>query len=293
MGQEVFDPKIMSSAHINFLFGSGVNGSAFPTMDGFTETKKIIKEKTGKDVGIEEGIDLLGNDAGRKEVIALFENEFSKFENSTDFSNASIKNIEKLFKAVNSLVEVSENRQPQMKQVNIFTLNYDNIVESSLKNCGLICTAVSPASLAFENVFLNLVGYRPDIKKYIPTYLLLKLHGDSKDKSMVFPGNGKFRAALDAREFELLFDMKSKLSAFNSILIVIGYSGHDEDVNGIIKSFISSGLTVFWFKYKKEDVIPASLASGVIPVENESNPIDGTLQCQKLLSQLWTQSSGK
>jgi hypothetical protein len=110
---------------------------------------------------------------------------------------------------------------------------------------------------------------------------------------MVFPGNGKFRAALDAREFELLFDMKSKLSAFNSILIVIGYSGHDEDVNGIIKSFISSGLTVFWFKYKKEDVIPASLASGVIPVENESNPIDGTLQCQKLLSQLWTQSSGK
>ena len=47
--------------------------------------------------------------------------------------------------------------------------------------------------------------------------------------------------------------MKEKLSRENSVLIVIGYSGNDEHINKILKDCISSGLTIYWFKFKKED----------------------------------------
>lgn len=38
-----FDMKILSSSHLNFLFGSGVNGKAFPQFNGFTKTLDSLK----------------------------------------------------------------------------------------------------------------------------------------------------------------------------------------------------------------------------------------------------------
>ena len=49
--------------------------------------------------------------------------------------------------------------------------------------------------------------------------------------------------------------MKEKLSRENSVLIVIGYSGNDEHINKILKDCISSGLTIYWFKFKKASVL--------------------------------------
>jgi hypothetical protein len=42
-----FDSKIISSCHINFLFGVGVNGGAFPQLDIFKETIGAIKGYIG------------------------------------------------------------------------------------------------------------------------------------------------------------------------------------------------------------------------------------------------------
>lgn len=39
-----FDSKILSSSHINFFFGSGVNGKAFPQMNGFVKTVEKMEK---------------------------------------------------------------------------------------------------------------------------------------------------------------------------------------------------------------------------------------------------------
>ncbi|MCH3976886.1 MAG: hypothetical protein LKE36_04750 [Bacilli bacterium] len=44
------DSKLLSSCHINFLFGAGVNGSGFPQLNGFAKTKEFISELLGTNV---------------------------------------------------------------------------------------------------------------------------------------------------------------------------------------------------------------------------------------------------
>lgn len=39
-----FDINVLSSSHINFLFGAGVNGKAFPQLKSFTDTSPKIVE---------------------------------------------------------------------------------------------------------------------------------------------------------------------------------------------------------------------------------------------------------
>ena len=38
-----FDSKILSSSHINFLFGAGVNGTAFPQIYKFSKSLELLK----------------------------------------------------------------------------------------------------------------------------------------------------------------------------------------------------------------------------------------------------------
>jgi hypothetical protein len=90
----------------------------------------------------------------------------------------------------------------------------------------------------------------------MPTYCIAKLHGTVNGgkispEDIIYPGLSKYNKALDADYFEVLFKMKSELFKYNSILIVIGYSGYDEHINRIIKECINNGLTVFWFKWNK------------------------------------------
>ena len=83
--------------------------------------------------------------------------------------------------------------------------------------------------------------------------------------------------------------MKEKLSRENSILIVIGYSGNDEHINKILKDCISSGLTIYWFKFKKEDYIPEDMTNKVLIIENEEG-LDTTLKCSNMVNELWAKS---
>ena len=42
-----FDKNILSSTHINLLFGAGVNGTVLPQLNRFNKTKKKIEEFGG------------------------------------------------------------------------------------------------------------------------------------------------------------------------------------------------------------------------------------------------------
>lgn len=58
-GSSKFDMKILSSSHINFLFGSGVNGKALPQFNGFAKTLNKLKEFSCKKINLEEAINEL------------------------------------------------------------------------------------------------------------------------------------------------------------------------------------------------------------------------------------------
>lgn len=62
-----FDINVLSSSHINFLFGAGVNGKAFPQLKSFTDTLSKIEELGGNiENGLESGIDSLSSCAHKK-----------------------------------------------------------------------------------------------------------------------------------------------------------------------------------------------------------------------------------
>lgn len=47
--------NIISSSHINFLFEAGVNGRAFPQLNGFKDTIKLLSSFVGQDIQDFEG----------------------------------------------------------------------------------------------------------------------------------------------------------------------------------------------------------------------------------------------
>ena len=43
MNIDKFDSKILSSSHISFLFGAGVNGTAFPQINRFNKSTDLLE----------------------------------------------------------------------------------------------------------------------------------------------------------------------------------------------------------------------------------------------------------
>ena len=288
MNIDKFDSKILSSSHINFLFGAGVNGTAFPQINRFNKSTDLLEKLLGEPFqNFENGIDNLKTDEEKKQVLDLFLEEFNEFSRSVDYNNKSIKNIELLFSIINRLVEESENRTKTTKQVNIYTLNYDMIVEKVLENLGYLCNSISSSNIKNHDKFFYMVGYNFLFNKFVPTYLVSKLHGDIDNP--ILPGINKYDSMIMANRFEILFKMKEKLSRENSVLIVVGYSGNDEHINKILKDCISSGLTIYWFKFKKEDYVPENMVDSISIIENEEG-IDTTLKCSNMVKELWAKS---
>lgn len=283
-----FDSKILSSSHINFLFGAGVNGTAFPQINNFNRSIELLKKLSkGTFQNFEDGLDKLKTDEDKKQILNLFLAEFKEFNESIDFTHNSIKHIEMLFSYINRLIEESENRTKTTKQVNIYTLNYDTIVEKVLENLGYLCNSISSSNIKNHDKFFYMVGYNFLFNKFVPTYLVSKLHGDIDNP--ILPGINKYDSMILANRFEILFKMKEKLSRENSVLIVIGYSGNDEHINKILKDCILSGLTIYWFKFKKEDYVPQNIIDSISIIENEEG-IDTTLKCSNMVKELWAKS---
>lgn len=150
--KNVIDKNILASTHISFLFGAGVNGSALPQLGDFSETYCKLEE-FGVDIssGIEAAIDKIEDDEKRSSVKEVFINEFQKYhtaalENEKFEKNESIKNIERLLKKIYLVAYEAQNRNPSMKQINIYTLNYDTIIEKNLAKLGYLYNSISASN---------------------------------------------------------------------------------------------------------------------------------------------------
>lgn len=282
-----FDSRTLASSHINFLFGAGINGNAFPQLNKFTETVELLEKELEREMENFENDLATLSESKQERIFKKFIKEFEQACKNLESNSQSILDIERLFQSTNKLILESENRTVTTKQVNIYTLNYDEIVENSLKKIGVLNNVVSSSNIDSHDKFFDLVGYNYNRKKYIPTYLVSKIHGDITNP--ILPGRKKYDETLEAKRFEILFKMKSQLSRINSILIVIGYSGRDNHINRLIKDCITSGLTIYWFRYKNSEIVPDELIGQVqiIDQRNPEEPMNISLLCAEMLEALW------
>lgn len=279
-----FNSRDFSSCCINFFFGAGVNGAAFPQMKNFEQVNNYLDSVSPdtKDLSFEERLKRVPNDVGEK-AKQLFKEEFDKKTASINPDSPSIANLKKMFRAVNRIVGESENRIESMKQINIFTANYDMIVENSLSELGFLSNYISSTNLRNHDKFFNLVGYDFSLKKFVPSFLISKIHGDIINP--ILPGVDKFNETLLQGKFEVLFKMKEKLAKPNSILIVIGYSGNDGHLNAILNDCIEAGLSLYWFRFSQSDSLPPEI-EGKVKVFEGDGKTDSTLLCAQELGRL-------
>ncbi len=285
--------EIFASANINFLFGSGVNGRAFPQLAGFIETNQFLKEKIpDENKSFEEKLNMLSEE---DENIARekFVKEFNNSEEKINWESEDIKDIKNMLDSIYKLVDQAENRQDSSYKINIFTLNYDDIVEDILNKECYINNIISADSFK-KTDFFNVIGYNFEYGKKIPTFVTTKLHGSirkgklSKD-AIIYPGNKKYETALGPKFFELMFLMKSELIRRNAVLIVIGYSGNDEHINGIISDAIEANLTLIWFKYNNDEKLPEIILNNkekIIVIEQLEKKIGTAKRCAHLIEEI-------
>lgn len=286
----VITKEMISSSHISFLFGAGVNGKAFPQLNSFEETEEKIRAVGGDtSKGIESGIDSLNSMAARETIKQTFIAELKAYSREIDYGNDSIKHLESMLRKIHNIVNESQNRNPSMKQVNIYTLNYDTIVERTLDNLGFFSNYISSSSVGVASKMLDVIGYNYKTRKYAPSFMISKLHGDLE--APIIPGKEKYREVLTPDYFEIAFNMKGQLCRNNSILIVIGYSGRDGHINQILQDCINAGLTVIWYRYNSEDELPKVFQdSNQIIIRDQSDDeekVDTTKLCFDDLESAW------
>lgn len=234
--------EIVASAHINYLFGAGVNGRAFPQLNSFTETMEYMRGlESDVETSFEEKLNSLSIE-NRDLAAKKFCEEFNFKSINIDYENSSIKNLKKLIEITHKLVNTTENRQMSMKKVNIFTLNYDDIVENVIDDLGYFKTVATVDNLRTMPLF-DIAPYNLEYKKEMPAYVIAKLHGTIKNgklkpNQIIYLGNQKYENSMAANFFEVIFKMKSELMKMNAVLFVIGYSGADKHINGVINDCI-------------------------------------------------------
>ena len=139
--------NIIASGYINFLFGAGLNGSSFPNFrTGFNQTKKALQDYGEKGESIENELSNL-DDSCYDEATEILVSEYNTYSSSIDPKSESVVNLKNLLNSVYGLIDIAENRQPYMKKINIFTLNYDRIVENILDESGYLFHSITADKL--------------------------------------------------------------------------------------------------------------------------------------------------
>lgn len=272
--------KVLGSCSINFLFGAGVNGRAFPNFAQFTKTIHTMHEQGLSGDRIEDALAKCEDEQIRQVVLEAFVTEYNE-HNGYCLNDNSLLNLRRLLVTFSSVIERAENRHPESKRLNVFTLNYDRIVEEILEDAGLF-SYVLTQDRSRGHLPFDIVGFNTATRAFIPTFCVYKLHGSvgvdrvlSPD-NIVFPGQDKLGSVL-SHFYETLFAMKGELLKRNAALFVIGYSWADDHVNGIISDAMACGLTVYWLQYRPEDELPSKMRGHVIVIPPvDESPVDTT-----------------
>lgn len=264
--------KVLGSCNINFLFGAGVNGGAFPFFSKFTDTIEAMNSLGLEGANIEKALAGCDDDSKRDAIRDAFVEEFNSYRDY-QLSHQSLENLRRLLKDTHTVVNRAENRHPESKRINIFTLNYDRIVEELLEDCGFFSYTLTSEAKAY--LPFNIVGYNTATRTFIPTFAVYKLHGSVDanrylhSENIIFPGPDKLGSVV-THFYETLFSMKGELLRSNSALFVLGYSWSDDHVNDIIGSAIDNGLTVVFPQFKAGDAAPETFEDKVVLIP----PID-------------------
>lgn len=115
-------------------------------------------------------------DEDKNVVINKFLEEFNNFIKNIDYSHQDIIDIQDLFKNTYELIDKKEDRQIESFKCNIFTLNYDDVVENILETNSYFNKVITVDKFVRTNIF-DMVGFNYKYKKYIPTFIVTKLHG--------------------------------------------------------------------------------------------------------------------
>jgi hypothetical protein len=160
---EAFNRRILASCHINFLFGTGVNGGLSPLMKGLAKTIELAKqlckeENVAETENVEECFRLLKNGDSVKKLQSAFIQEVKDSIVMDKLADQpAFKDLVRMLAATKKIVTNSENRNISMKQVNIFTLNYDGIVEAAAGMADFYFHTITPQNFLglFTKTLLN------------------------------------------------------------------------------------------------------------------------------------------
>ncbi len=253
--------KVLGSCNISFLFGAGVNGLALPSFAHFDSTIAKMTELGLPGGDIERALQACKDETTRQDVLDTFVAEFNQHKGYT-LDNPSLVNLRRLLNATHKAVSRAENRHPEGKRINVFTLNYDRVAEEVLEASGYFNYVLKSETKSF--LPFNVVGYNTETRAFVPTFAIYKLHGSVeadrtlKSEGIVFPGQDKLGSII-SDFYETLFAMKGELLRKNAALFVIGYSWMDEHVNDVINSAIDNGLTVVFPQYSNRNKVPNNL----------------------------------
>ena len=188
------------------------------------------------------------------------------------------KNIRKSKNKVNLLVRFLlslSNRPARQDRLNIFTTNYDRVIEYGCDRAGIriIDRFIGSISPIFNATRMNIdVHYNPPGIKGEPRYMqgvirLTKLHGsldwqwdnseikraplefgsehtnDSKNAAIIYPNPAKDLDSINYPYSELFRDFAAAICRPNSSLVIYGYGFGDEHINRIIKDMLNISST--------------------------------------------------
>jgi hypothetical protein len=215
-------------------------------------------------------------DNKREILIKELENGIKTFtKNILDSERNIVSNIDnKAVETLMSFLMSFASRSATRERLNIFTTNYDRVIEFGAELAGihLIDRFIGTISPIFRSSRLKLdIHYNPPGIRGEPRYLegvsyITKLHGsvdwiykdgyvrrialpygatdiskysDEGDVLMIYPNSSKDRETSEYPYVELFRDFAASICRPNSTLVVYGYSFGDEHINRIISDMLS------------------------------------------------------
>ncbi len=306
-------PKFLSSDNLSFLISNGCSycagSKAINDSAGSARYKELLSTfKFNKDKTHEEYQTTINGYAALRPESALDNlyqikyhfDEIIRDEDAKKDVDTLIINLKKSFLEEFVLnVDYSRNaihkqflkkvisRDSKLNKVNIFTLNYDLLIEKTAEQLGIY---VNNGFFGFQDRHFSPASYQLDLhlnntgmgKKYNKTLNLFKLHGSIswhedankppygiserqlfvdasshkiaydqiRNESIIYPVQSKKKHSLDLPYSELFRQFVEALGKQRSVLIVIGYSFLDEHVNDILTNALANpdfNLVVFCF----------------------------------------------
>lgn len=258
----IFLKSIFSSSHINFLFGAGVNGQLFPQ----TNSDKMILEITkiiptyDNNLTLEENISNYYNKNLKKDnnieskIINVFK-DYNKIaiEKIKEGNNEDFKNLVDLIRKTVEIIDETDNRNLSMKELNIFTLNYDTVIDEALEKLNLQYMIYDSKNIIQKSSMYETILFDYNVEKFLSRINVFKIHGNIEYNEIITPSSKKYEEIIQSSFFELQSAFKRKLERKNSTLIIIGYGFADLHINNILKNLIQKQILLINLNYGKEN----------------------------------------